>query len=98
MNVSDPRVKANIAELASTLANIDDDGFIVNFLNCLLTLAELADIASRWALIKALRMKVTHREIAKDLGISFCKITKGSYVLKNPESAFARLLVKEGNE
>jgi len=95
MDANDPRVKKNIAELASVLAGIDDGGFIVNFLNCLLTPAELADIASRWALVKALKLKVTHREIAKDLGISLCKITKGSRVLKNPESAFARLYIKE---
>ena len=98
MNARDPRVTKNITDLAATLADIDDSGFIVDFLFTPITPAELADIASRWALVKALKMKATQRKIAKDLGISLCKITKGSNVLKNPESAFARLLVKEGNE
>jgi len=91
MNVNDPRVEENLAELAAALARIDDSGFIVDFLHCLLTPAEVADVAARWALVKALKQKVPHREIAKDLGVSLCKITRGSRVLKKPDSAFARV-------
>jgi len=89
MDVNDPRVEENFAELATALAKMDDSGFISDFLHCLLTPAEVADIAARWALVKALKRKVPHREIAKDLGISLCKITRGSRVLKRPDSAFA---------
>ena len=81
----------NIAEIADVLARTDDRGFIVDFLHCLLTPAEVADIAARWALVKDLKRKVPHREIAKNLGVSLCKITRGSRVLKKPGSALARI-------
>ncbi|MCL2193024.1 MAG: trp operon repressor [Treponema sp.] len=95
MDVNDPRVEENIAEIATALAKTDDSGFIVDFLHCLLTPAEIADIAARWALVKDLKRKVPHREISKNFGISLCKITRGSRVLKKPGSAFARIFSPE---
>jgi len=91
MDANDPRVKENIDELAAALARTDDGGFIADFLHCLLTPAEMADVAGRWALVKELKRKVPHRKIAKSLGVSLCKITRGSRVLKKPDSAFARI-------
>ena len=95
MDVNDSRVGENIAELAAALARTDDCEFIADFLHCLLTPAEIADVAGRWALVKSLRRNVPHREIAKDLGVSLCKITRGSRVLKKPGSAFARMFGAE---
>jgi len=91
MDVNDPRVGENLNEIAAELAKADDTGFVVNFLQCLLTPAEVADVAARWALVKALTQKIPHREIAKDFGLSLCKITRGSRVLKDPDSAFAQI-------
>lgn len=82
----------NLAELSRTLAQAADPELIESFLRCLLTPAETADIAARWALVKALEQKVPQREIAKRLGISLCKITRGSRELKKPDSAFQRML------
>ena len=92
MNIDDPRVKINLSELASALAGTDDPGMIRDFLYCLLTPAEIADIAARWALVKELKRRTPQREIARDLGISLCKITRGSRELKKPGSAFQRML------
>ena len=91
MNIDDPRVHKNIVELANALAVTDDRALIKDFLYCLLTPAEIADIAARWALVKALKRKIPQREIARDLGISLCKITRGSRELKKPGSAFMRI-------
>ena len=91
MDINDPRVEKNLAEMAKALAKTSDDRLIRDFLQCLLTPAETADIAARWALVKALRQKTPQREIARDLGISLCKITRGSRELKKPESAFQRI-------
>jgi len=96
MDVNDPRVDENLAELASALARTDDSGFIADFLRCLLTPAEIADVSARWALVKDLKRKVPHREIARNLGVSLCKITRGSRVLKKPGSAFARMFAPDG--
>ncbi|MDR2094145.1 MAG: trp operon repressor [Treponema sp.] len=92
MDIDDPRVGENIKELALILANIKDGDFIEDFFRCLLTPAEMADIAARWALVKALDKQIPQREIAKELGLSLCKITRGSRELKKPNSAFRRML------
>jgi len=91
MNINDPRVEENLNELARTLAKSGNPGFIKDLLRCLLTPSETADIAARWALVKALKQKTPQRQIAKDLGISLCKIVRGSRELKKPGSAFQKI-------
>ena len=98
MKTDDPRVEENLAELAGALADTSDSGLVRDFLRCLLTPAEIADIAARWALVKALREKIPQREIARDLGISLCKITRGSRELKKPGSAFQRIFMQQGSQ
>ena len=92
MKINDRRVEENLSELASALAETKDAGLIKDFLRRLLTPSEAADIASRWALVKALEQKIPQREIAKTLGISLCKITRGSREMKNPDQAFQKML------
>ncbi|MDR3304178.1 MAG: trp operon repressor [Treponema sp.] len=92
MTIDDPRVTENLNELAQALAKAQDPVLIASLLRSLLTPAESADIAGRWALVKALRAKVPQREIAKNLGVSLCKITRGSRELKKPDSAFRHIL------
>jgi TrpR family trp operon transcriptional repressor len=78
--------------MAGVLAEASDGELVEAFLRCLLTPAETADIAARWALVKALDQKIPQREIAKTLGLSLCKITRGSRELKKPGSAFEKML------
>ena len=92
MIVNDPRVQEQISELCGLLAETKDKELLKSFLYCLLTPAEAADIAGRWALVKALYNGKTQREIAKDLGVSLCKITRGSRELKKTGSAFRQFL------
>jgi TrpR family trp operon transcriptional repressor len=92
LNADDPRVGENLGELSQTLAAIGEAELIESFLRCLLTPAETADIAARWALVKALDQGQPQREIAKNLGLSLCKITRGSRELKKANSAFRRIL------
>ncbi|MCL2139312.1 MAG: trp operon repressor [Treponema sp.] len=96
MEISDPRVEKNLAELIHFLTETEDSRLIGDFLHCLLTPAEIADIAARWALVKALKNNVSQRNISRDLGISLCKITRGSRELKKPESAFRKVFEKYG--
>jgi TrpR family trp operon transcriptional repressor len=98
MDINDPRVKENLGELAVTLAGTTDSGLIEDIFRCILTPAETADIAARWALVKALKQKIPQREIARDLGVSLCKITRGSKELKKPGSAFQRIGVSRRND
>ena len=92
MTIDDPRVQEEIKELCRVLAFTEDSELLEAFISCLLTPAETADIASRWALVKALREGTSQREIAKNLGVSLCKITRGSRELKKTSSGFLRVL------
>nr|AGS53355.1 hypothetical protein [uncultured bacterium contig00014] len=98
MKIDDPRVEENLSELASALAETSDAPLIKDFLRRLLTPAETADIAARWALVKALEQGAPQREIAKNLGISLCKITRGSKEMKNPDQAFQKMLAAVNRE
>ena len=92
MKADDPAVEENLSELALALAETKDVLLIKNFLRRLLTPAETADIAARWALVKALEQKIPQREIAKTLGLSLCKITRGSKEMKSPDQSFQKML------
>ena len=56
------------------------------------TQREKYDFALRWRLMKDLHDGKTQREIANNLGISLCKITRGSKILKDPESLIKKVL------
>jgi TrpR family trp operon transcriptional repressor len=98
MTIDDPRVTENLGELSRALAGIQDPALIEAFFRDILTPAETVNIAARWALVKELDKKTPQREIAKTLGLSLCKITRGSRELKKPDSAFRRIfsLAREG--
>ncbi len=71
---------------------------IEEFLYSLFTASEADEIAKRWALVKQIANGRPQREIAKDLGLSLCKITRGSRELKKESSAFKKMLVLAGVE
>ena len=88
-------IASNIAEMSQALSKADP-GLIEDFLVCLLTPSEMDEIAKRWALVKEIATGRPQREIAKDLGLSLCKITRGSRELKKESSAFKRMLELAG--
>lgn len=81
-----------LAELATRIAEIDDPRTVRALLEELLTPAERSDLARRWRLLGLLTQGVPQRRIASELGVSLCKITRGSSVLKAPRSVCRRLL------
>lgn len=52
------------------------------FLEEVLTPAERRDLGLRWELMWQLKKGIPQRQIAKNLGISLCKITRGAKILK----------------
>jgi TrpR family transcriptional regulator, trp operon repressor len=88
-------ISSNISEMARALAKADP-ALIQDFFVCLLTPSEMDEIAKRWALVKQIASGQPQREIAKDLGLSLCKITRGSRELKKESSAFKRMLILAG--
>jgi len=76
------------------LSSISDENEVRNFLQELLTDNERLDIALRWHLLELLNDGVSQRKIAEKLGISLCKITRGSKLLKDSDSVARRKLTE----
>jgi TrpR family trp operon transcriptional repressor len=79
-------------QIAGILAKIEDRRLIREFLICILTKYEIKEIAGRWELVKLLYEGKSQRRIAEQLGMSLCKITRGSKELKKQGSAFKTVL------
>jgi len=84
----------DIAELAALLERAAVDNTLSKLLDELLTPTELRDLCLRQRLLRQLAEGVPQRKIAETLGISLCKITRGSRILKIPGSTSAKLLKK----
>jgi len=65
---------------------------VEQFLREILTPSEAADLGSRWELLKRLEAGESQRHIAAELGLSLCKITRGSRELKKPGSTLRAVL------
>jgi TrpR family transcriptional regulator, trp operon repressor len=83
-----------IKEIAAVLATTDDAEEIEGFLKSILTRNETDEISSRWELVKLLQEGMSQRKIADRLGLSLCKITRGSRELKKAHSPFRAMLEK----
>lgn len=81
-----------IKELCRLIIQSGDEKFLKEFFTCLFTPPELKDIANRWLLVKEIDKGTTQRDIAKNLGLSLCKITRGSKELNKEDSAFKKML------
>ncbi len=93
---SDPElVTTSIGEMSLALSGAEPEE-ITEFLYSLFTPAEADEIAKRWALVKALAQGTPQRQIAQNLGLSLCKITRGSRELKKEHSAFRLMLLRAG--
>ena len=79
-------------ELAKTLASVGDSVLLKDFLKALLTPQEYNAVAARWALVRLLDQGMTQRKIAEALGLSLCKITRGSREMKKEESPFRKMI------
>jgi TrpR family trp operon transcriptional repressor len=87
-----PDQEADLQSVTNALARLTSPDDVQALFDEILTPAERQSIALRWRLMQMLRDGIPQRRIAKQLSISLCKITRGSRVLKNPESMVRRLL------
>lgn len=74
--------KEALNELAAVLADTHESAAMRDLLEALLTPRERARLALRWRLVCLLTSGMHQRSIARQLGISLCKITRGSRELK----------------
>ena len=82
----------SFADVVAQIAKETDKKVVARLLKELLTPAERCDIALRWRLLQMLSEGVSHRQISRELGVSLCKITRGSKILKDKDSVCRRIL------
>lgn len=83
-----------IDEIATVLAATDNPKEIAEFLRSILTPSEIKEVSSRWELVKLLDQGMSQRRISEKLGLSLCKITRGSKELKKDPSYFKQMIEK----
>lgn len=88
------REEKSLLEVASALSKMESPEEIRRFLGEICTESECRDIALRWHLMKMLADGVPQRTISKELGLSLCKITRGSKYMKDATSIFRRFIVQ----
>ena len=84
-----------ISEISKLLALEENSTDIKNFMVEIFTESELETLSKRWQILQMLLQGKTQREIAKNLKVSLCKVTRGSQILKNKTSITAKYLKKE---
>jgi len=84
--------KISIREVAAVLASLKGQRECCDFLEAILTKDEKTIIGLRWKLVCLLAQGLCQRDIAKKLGVSLCKITRGSRELKR-RPAFRKIVM-----
>ena len=85
----------NIEEISTLIKNFYTEAEIIAFFKELLTESELETLSKRWRILEMLKEGFTQRDIAKDLQVSLCKVTRGSKILKDKNSILAKHLIME---
>lgn len=85
----------NIQKLSKLVKTLHTENEIESFFKELLTEAEIETLSKRWRILEMLNEGFTQRDIAKDLQVSLCKVTRGSKILKNKNSILAKYLIME---
>ena len=84
-----------IQEVSKLVKNLHSEAEIENFFKELLTESEIEILSKRWRILELLKEGKTQREIAKELKVSLCKVTRGAKILKNKNAHTTNFLIKE---
>lgn len=96
--MTEQEINDALTELSTALSRLDDKETMEEFLRSILTESEINGVTSRWTLVRRIKDGHTQRAIAKDLGLSLCKITRGSKELKKENSVFKKVIELYENE
>ncbi len=84
--------KKDLVPVARVFAQLKDERMTSELLYALLTPRERQRLAGRWRLLCLLAEGVPQRKIAARLGMSLCKITRGSRELRSGSPAFRQIV------
>ncbi|MCT4592574.1 MAG: YerC/YecD family TrpR-related protein [Candidatus Gracilibacteria bacterium] len=85
-------VKKELLEITLSIKNIEE---MNDFIESILTPDEFDQIAIRWQIVKKILKKEPQRQIAKDLGISISKVSRGSREIKYGNGIFQKLFKRQ---
>ncbi len=85
----------NIQKISKLIKNLHTEAEIENFFKELLTESEIETLSKRWRILEMLSQGATQREIAKELQVSLCKVTRGAKILKDKDSVLGKSLTME---
>ncbi|MCK5101145.1 MAG: transcriptional regulator [Desulfobacteraceae bacterium] len=85
------QIDRNLLGVICEISDVDDLSLLFDEL---FTSAELSDLNLRWKLMKDLHTGLPQRKIAEKYGISLCKITRGSKILKKKNSSVLKIFNK----
>lgn len=83
---------SDLEDLMKIFSKTTDEDQMKKLFEEVFTPSERKDFALRWNLMKDLYRGIPQREIAANHGISLCKITRGSKILKQKDSYCRRIL------
>ena len=90
-------IKNDLQGLFKLIRNIKTDVEMDSFFKELLTEAEIETLSKRWRILNLLGKGCTQREVASELQVSLCKVTRGAKILKDEKSVLAKM-IKEKND
>lgn len=79
-------------ELSAAFAKLDSPKDVERAFIDFLTESEQRDLYARWLIFKMLERGDRQRDISRRLGVSLCKITRGSRFLKSSRTVVRRML------
>jgi len=82
----------NLSEIIEIFSRTTDKREMRSLFEDVFTEAERTDTAKRWYIFKELYKGTPQRQIAKEMEVSLCKITRGSKTLKSDDSVIKRVL------
>ena len=85
----------NLKNISKIVKDINSEVEMINFFKELLTKSEIETLSKRWRILDLLAKGKTQREIAKELQVSLCKVTRGAKILKDKNSVLSKYLIKE---
>ena len=82
----------DLEDLSETINKLKNSKEICYFLKELLTESEINVLSKRWRILNMLKSGYTQRDIAKELNVSLCKVTRGAKILKDKNAIITKIL------
>ena len=86
--------EADFGQLAAAVDRLRGPAAVERFLRELFTPSECVEMSKRWALMRELLAGKPQRAVARELGMSLCKITRGAKYARDPGSPFRRAVLE----